>query len=165
LYGDVQIDINTTNIQEGVLFKYNKATAIYVCPLDKFVVRRGGLTYPTTRSVSMVNYMPPEGGKYATIIDPKPSKALVFMDEDDRLNNPYNGINDGNIGLRAYPITEWGDSPGRRHNNGTTVSMVDGHVEYWKWRSNTKSFMRGNVFPDERPDLARIQQGLPYFPQ
>ncbi len=165
LYGDVQIDINTTNIQEGVLYKYNKSTAIYVCPLDKFMVRRGGATYPTTRSVSMVNFMPPDGKKYSTITDPKPAKALVFMDEDDRLNNPFNGINDGNIGLRSYPTREWGDSPGRRHNNGTTVSLADGHVEYWKWRSSRKYFMRGAVQADELPDLFRIQQGLPDWPQ
>jgi len=100
-----------------------------------------------------------------TLTDPKPVKALVFMDEDDLLNNPSNGINDGNIGLRAYPIVEWGDSPGRRHNNGTTVSLADGHAEYWKWKSQRKYFMRGPVLPDEKPDLLKIQQGLPGFPQ
>jgi prepilin-type processing-associated H-X9-DG protein len=113
----------------------------------------------------MSSSMPPDGKKFATIIDPKPVKALVFMDEDDRLNNPYNGINDGNIGLRTYPTREWGDSPGRRHNNGTTVSLADGHVEYWKWKSNRKYFMRGTAFPDEWPDLLKIQQCLPGFPQ
>ncbi|MCX6886620.1 MAG: hypothetical protein NTX27_16455 [Verrucomicrobia bacterium] len=86
------------------------------------------------------------------------------MDEDDRLNNPINGINDGNIGVRTYPTDEWGDSPGRRHNNGAIVSLVDGHVEYWKWKSSRKSFMRGAVLPQEKPDLQRIQQGLPGFP-
>jgi prepilin-type N-terminal cleavage/methylation domain-containing protein/prepilin-type processing-associated H-X9-DG protein len=169
LYGDVQVDISTTNIQQGVLYKYNTAAAIYVCPLDRFAITRGGTTYPTTRSCSMVNYMPqqpPSGnGKYSGITDPKPVKALVFMEEDDRLNNPFNGINDGNIGLRNYPQQEWGDSPGRRHENGTTVSMADGHVEYWKWKSNRKYFQRGAVWPDELPDLRRIQQGLPGYPQ
>ncbi len=164
IYGDVTVDVNTTNIQEGVLFKYNKSAAIYVCPMDKFTVKRGGELYPTTRSVSMVSSMPPAGQKYSTIIDPKPTKALVFMDEDDRLNNPINGINDGNIGVRTYPTDEWGDSPGRRHNNGAIVSLVDGHVEYWKWKSSRKSFMRGAVLPQEKPDLQRIQQGLPGFP-
>jgi len=165
IYGDVQVDISTKNIEAGVLYKYNTSPAIYVCPVDKFMLRRGGTNYPTTRSFSMVNYMPPQGKKFTTIIDPKPVKALVFMDEDDRLNNPFNGINDGNIGLRAYPIVEWGDSPGRRHNNGTTVSMADGHADYWKWKSNRKYFMRGGVLPDEKPDLLKIQQGLPNFPQ
>jgi prepilin-type N-terminal cleavage/methylation domain-containing protein/prepilin-type processing-associated H-X9-DG protein len=165
IYGDVRVDISPANIKAGVLYKYNTAVGIYVCPLDKFTLQRGGTNYPTTRSVSMVNAMPPEGKKFTTITDPKPVKALVFMDEDDRLNNPYNGINDGNIGLRNYPTREWGDSPGRRHNNGTTVSMADGHVEHWKWKSNRKWFMRGAVLPDEVPDMLKIQQGLPGFPQ
>jgi len=164
IYGDVRLDTTTLNIEQGVLFRYNRSVAIYVCPADRFTITRGTVTYPTTRSFSMVNYMPPEGKKYSTIVDPKPSRALVFMDEDDRLNNPSNGINDGNIGLRRYPITEWGDSPGRRHNNGATVSMADGHAEYWRWKSNRKFFMRGQVLPDERPDLLKIQQGLPGFP-
>jgi prepilin-type N-terminal cleavage/methylation domain-containing protein/prepilin-type processing-associated H-X9-DG protein len=164
IYGDVTVDINTTNIQEGVLFKYNKATAIYVCPLDRFTLKRAGSSYPTTRSVSMVSSMPPAGRKYSTLTDPKPSKALVFMDEDDRLNNPINGINDGNIGLRAYPTDEWGDSPGRRHNNGAIVSLADGHVEHWKWKSSQKFFRRGSALLAERADLRKIQQGLPGFP-
>jgi prepilin-type N-terminal cleavage/methylation domain-containing protein/prepilin-type processing-associated H-X9-DG protein len=163
IYGDVQRDTTTSNIQAGVLYRYNTAPGIYVCPLDKFTIQKAGKTFPTTRSVSMVNAMPPAGKKYTTITDPKPVKALVFMDEDDRLNNPFNGINDGNIGLRNYPTREWGDSPGRRHNNGTIVSMADGHAEYWKWKSNRKWFMRGSVLPDEIPDLLKIQQGLPGF--
>ena len=108
--------------------------------------------------------MPPDGKKYSTITDPKPVKALVFVEEDDNLNNPANGINDGNIGLRQYPSEEWGDSPARRHDNGAVVSMADGHVEYWKWKSNQKSFNRGPVRSDEKPDLLRIQKGLPGYP-
>jgi prepilin-type N-terminal cleavage/methylation domain-containing protein/prepilin-type processing-associated H-X9-DG protein len=163
IYGDAGFDISVSNIQAGVLYKYNSSPGIYVCPSDKYAVKRSGNTYPTTRSFSMVSSMPPEGLKASSITDPKPVKALVFMDEDDNLNNPGNGINDGNIGLRRFPTEEWGDSPGRRHDNGTTVSMVDGHVEYWKWKSNRKLFSRGAVLPDEKRDLLRIQQGLPGF--
>jgi len=164
IYGDVRNDVNTTNIENGVLFKYNKAAGIYVCPVDRFNVKRAGVNYNTTRSYSMVSSMPPEEKKFSAMVDPKPVKALVFMDEDDNLNNPGNGINDGNIGLRRYPAEEWGDSPARRHDNGATLSMADGHVEYWKWRSNRKMFGRGGVFPDEKPDLIKIQQGLPGYP-
>jgi len=165
IYGDATRDWNTTNIQQGVLYRYNTSPGIYVCPLDRSTVKYGGETYRVTRSISMVNSMPPASKKYSTLRDPKPIKALVFMDEDDRLNNPNNGINDGNIGLRTYPTQEWGDSPGRRHNNGTTVSIADGHVEYWRWKSNRKYFIRSTLFQDELPDLYKIQQGLPGFPQ
>lgn len=170
IYGDVQSEITTTNIENGVLYKYNSSAKIYVCPVDRYQVKRGSSTYPTTRSYSMVNYMPQQdpfgNGKYSGIFDPKPAKALVFMDEDDRLNNPGNGINDGNIGLRAYPLLEFGDSPGKRHGNGATVSFADSHVEYWKWKSGAKIFRRGSLIPNspETVDLRKIQTGLPYFP-
>jgi prepilin-type N-terminal cleavage/methylation domain-containing protein/prepilin-type processing-associated H-X9-DG protein len=172
IYGDVRSSFNTTNIENGVLYKFNSNPKIYVCPDDRYMAKAGTATFPTTRSYSMVNYMPQQTGtpyqyvKASAINDPKPARALVFMDEDDRLNNPLNGINDGNIGLRAYPLTEFGDSPGKRHSNSATVSMVDGHAETWKWKSGKKSFLRGAVAPNtpELLDLRKIQTGLPGFP-
>ena len=167
IYGDVQVDISTTNIEQGVLFPYNKSVTIYVCPDDRFTIVRGGETYRSTRSFSMVNYMPPVGRKYSTLTDPKPTKALVFMEEQENITGKtfLDFINDGNIGLRAYPQLEWGDLPARRHDNGLAVSLADGHVEYWKWRSRKRNPpQRGRaVYPDERPDLDRIQQHLPGY--
>jgi len=168
IYGDVQVDISTTNIEQGVLYKYNKSAAIYVCPDDKFEIVRGGNRYPTTRSYSMVNHMPPASRKFSSIVDPKPAKALVFMEEQENITGRtfLNFINDGNIGLRNYPQLDWGDLPGRRHDNGLVVSMADGHVEYWKWKSPKRNPpQRGRTsYPDERADLDRIQQHLPGYP-
>lgn len=170
IYGDVGNDKTPDNIKAGVLYRYNSSVKIYVCPSDRYTHSFGGISYPTTRSYSMVSEMPPAGKKAGTLTDPKPVKALVFVDEDDLLNNPYNGINDGNIGLRRYPAQEWGDSPGRRHDNGVTVSLADGHVEYWRWKSSSKMFMRGPISVGrgqgdlELKDLLKIQEGLPGFP-
>jgi len=167
LYGDVQVDINTTNIEQGVLFPYNRSVRIYVCPDDRFMVVRGGQNYPTTRSFSMVNHMPPAGKKYTTLTDPKPAMALVFMEEQENITGKtyLDFINDGNIGLRAYPERKWGDLPARRHNNGLALSLADGHVEYWKWKSRKRNPpVRGRAaYPDEFPDLDRIQQHLPGY--
>ena len=129
----------------GCFTNITERPGIYVCPTDRYLVKRGGINYPTTRSYSMVSEMGRDKQKYSTIFDPKPVRALVFFEEDDNLNNPANGINDGNIGLRSYPTEAWGDSPARRHDNGAVVSMADGHVEYWKWKSNGKTFARGPV--------------------
>jgi prepilin-type processing-associated H-X9-DG protein len=169
VYGWVPQDTTTFWIENGRLFRYNRSAAIYVCPTDPFRPKdSSGNTFTTTRSYSMVSSMPqqpPQGSpKYSSILDPKPSRAMVFIDEDDPVNNPQNSINDGNIGLRLYPTREWGDSPARRHNNGAIVSMVDGHAEYWKWKSSRKYFRRGSIQPDELPDLLKIQQALPGFP-
>jgi prepilin-type N-terminal cleavage/methylation domain-containing protein/prepilin-type processing-associated H-X9-DG protein len=162
IYGDVANETTTTNIEQGVLFPYNRATPIYVCPADPFRVRtRFGQIFPTTRSYSMSSQIGIAGQKTTSIHQPPPSEHLVFIDEDDLKNNPANGINDGNIGLRRAPAREWGDSPGRRHNNGVVLSAVDGHVEYWRWRTSRKRFERGWRFPDELVDLRRIQRFLP----
>ena len=164
IYGDVQIDISVTNIQNGVLYKYNPNPAIYVCPTDRWVIKRGGMEYPTTRSFSMVSAMNRPGTKSLTITDPKPAKALVCVEEQENRTASDNFINDGNIGLREYPSTDWGDLPAQRHG-GATVSMIDGHVEFWKWKSKIRLERGRPAFPDEIPDLLRIQQGLPGYPQ
>jgi prepilin-type processing-associated H-X9-DG protein len=33
-----------------------------------------------------------------------------------------------------YDREQWWDDPPVRHGDGTTLSMADGHAEYWKWR-------------------------------
>jgi hypothetical protein len=35
-----------------------------------------------------------------------------------------------------YPKWRWHSPPMIRHHSGTTLSMADGHAEYWKWKSN-----------------------------
>lgn len=170
IYGDASRDISNTNIINGKLFKYNSSPAIYVCPSDRFTISQGGKSYPTTRSFSMSSEMGKDGQKYSGIYDPKPVKCIVFLDEDDPLNNPGNCYNDGNIGMRRYPALEFGDAPARRHSNGATISMADGHSEYWAWKSKDKTFDRGYINVGRGGgvsplmlDLLKIQQGLPGY--
>ncbi|MCC6819596.1 MAG: prepilin-type N-terminal cleavage/methylation domain-containing protein [Verrucomicrobia subdivision 3 bacterium] len=164
VYGDVQQDISTTNIQNGVMYKYNPALPTYVCPTDRWAVPRGAVRYPTTRSYSMVSALGGAGTVRAvSITDPRPVKALVFVEEQENRTAADNFINDGNIGLRQYPSTEWGDLPAQRHA-GASVSMVDGHVEFWKWKTAIRIVRGRPALPAEKPDLLKIQQGLPGFP-
>ena len=100
--------------------------------------------------------------KALSIRDPNPAKALVFVEEQENRTPVDNFINDGNIGLRQYPSTDWGDLPAQRHA-GATVSMVDGHVEFWKWRAKFMIIRGRGAFPAEMADLKRIQQGLPGY--
>jgi prepilin-type processing-associated H-X9-DG protein len=115
------------------------------------------------QSYSMVSALGGAGTvKSLSIRDPNPAKALVFVEEQENIQSFDNFINDGNIGLREYPSTEWGDLPAQRHA-GATVSMVDGHVEFWKWKSKILIARGRGVLPREKADLLRIQQGLPHF--
>lgn len=164
IYGNVQFDTDTKNIREGVLFRYNSSTAIYVCPTDQWKVTFRGITTPTTRSFSMVSALGRSGTRSLSITDPKPSKALVFVEEQENIvGQGSNFINDGNIGLREFPSNEWGDLPAQRHG-GSTVSMVDGHAEFWRWKSKIKLERGRPATPSEIPDLRKIQQGLPGYP-
>jgi len=163
VYGNVQTDLTPTNIQNGVMYKYSPALPTYVCPTDRWRISRGGVNYPTTRSFSMVSAMNRSGTKSMTIRDPKPAKALVFVEEQENIVGQLNDfINDGNIGLREFPSNDWGDLPAQRHG-GATVSFVDGHVEFWKWRSKIKMQRGRPATQAEIPDLRRIQEGLPNF--
>ena len=162
VYGNVQQDITTINIENGMLFPYNRSVAIYVCPADKSVIKTSRGSSTATRSYSQSNEMGNrDQKKLASITKPPPVGALVLMDEDDNINNPGNPVNDSNLGLRRYPTTEWGDSPTKRHDRGANASFVDGHVEHWRWQSKGKFFQRGGMPADEVPDVRRIQRTIP----
>src|SRR5437016_2548748 len=53
ILGNVQVDVNTTNIENGVLYQYNRNASIYKCPADKSMVQANRTDYvPSTRSYS-----------------------------------------------------------------------------------------------------------------
>src|ERR1017187_4253818 len=75
----------------------------------------------------------------------KTSTVLAFACED------AGSINDGIFLVEPAPGT-WRDSPATQHSRGGTFSFADGHVEYWKWKSDDLS---------DPADLARVQAALP----
>lgn len=87
--------------------------------------------------------------KYGDIKSPDPGVAqmIVFCDE-----NEYS-VDDGAWALEPASSGQnrWQNAPGARHNNGTTWSFADGHVEYWKWHG-------GALLAAETPSYA------PYWP-
>src|SRR5260221_3939105 len=155
ILGKTTTDIDTSNIEKGILFPYNRSVGIYKCPADKSVIVRAGIQYPRNRSYSICNCMGKGGQKFSDIRKPPPVKAFVFIDEDERT------IEDGNFGARAYPSNEWGNCPAKRHDRGCTLSFADGHVEYWKWTSPRPYFLPGAARQDEIQDLRRLQHAIP----
>ena len=168
ILGNAKRDITTINIQNGILFNYNDSSAIYRCPADRGKVLYQGREYPRTRTCSIVDKMGKHGQKFSAIRNPGPAGSIVFMDEDAF------SINDGNIGLRYYPETKWGDGPAKRHGwlppepdrqpmgeygNGAVMSFADGHAEHWRWQS-IHPFLRGKPRDEAIPDLRRIQRHL-----
>jgi prepilin-type N-terminal cleavage/methylation domain-containing protein/prepilin-type processing-associated H-X9-DG protein len=171
--GNAWTDTNTTNIQRGVLFPYNRSASIYKCPADRSTVRDQG-KIPRVRSVSMSSYMndvPSPSDKtcwhrYSQIIDPPPVKALVFIDEHE------GSIENARFFISLPGDWLWVDFVATRHNNGGVFSFADGHCELWKWiepRTLQISKMKGwiqnqsGVAGKDR-DLARIYKGVPRIP-
>jgi prepilin-type N-terminal cleavage/methylation domain-containing protein/prepilin-type processing-associated H-X9-DG protein len=135
--GDAKTDRTTTNIQKGVLFKYNTAVAVYRCPADRSKVTR----YPSlarTRSYAMgtglahlnPGLIPNPVYREADLTDPAPSRASVFLCEDEW------SIQNGALGILPPDVQSyyWWNLPASRHNRGGVLSFADGHAELWRWR-------------------------------
>jgi prepilin-type N-terminal cleavage/methylation domain-containing protein/prepilin-type processing-associated H-X9-DG protein len=164
-------DTDTTDIQNGVLFKYNTSTAIYHCPADKTTVigstQLRNRSYNMSQSVNGCNdqltipWMPtglPAYTKFSTIRVPVPSKLFVFIDEhpdtmlDSQFGNP--------VGMPGFGDMWW-DKPADRHNQGCELSFADGHAERWRWVVPKSPAAPGNsVRADEWPDYQRIQSAM-----
>ena len=171
--GNAWTDSNTTNIENGLLFGYNKSTSIYKCPTDRSTVRDQGVI-PRVRSVSMSCYMNDEPGpggnnlcwqKAGQIRIPPPVKAFVFIDEHE-----------GSIDNARFLATQpnewyWQDFPSTRHDGGCGLSFADGHSEIWKWKeartyqiAAMKGWIQSQTTRVADRDLERLHQAVPTVP-
>ncbi|HTV43052.1 MAG TPA: type II secretion system protein [Candidatus Sulfotelmatobacter sp.] len=103
--------------------------------------------------------------KYSEMIAPNPTPARMFVFVDE---NEYS-VDDGDFAM--YPAgsgeNEWWNTPGSRHDRGTTWSFADGHCEYWKWHGTVVPTQEVNPYDgythyapaDSSDDLARVQAG------
>jgi len=168
--GNTRIDSNTTNIESGCLFPYNRSTAIYHCPADQSKISGPDgtkLTKLRTRSYNMSGSLNcetpraviPDFTKFPEIINPAPTQVFVFLDVHEE------SISDAHFGI-APPGTQfgnvWGDLPADRHSRGCNLSFADGHVQHWKWAARKKFLRWGQTAIDDGDlrDLRRIQSGV-----
>lgn len=141
--GNTRTDATTTNIENGLLFSYNRSPAIYHCPADQSTIEtQAGLKLPQgrTRSYNMsqsVNGNPdlkyiPASKKASEILDPSPARLFVFLDvhEDEILDSLF-GIPTVEPGY--FRQDSWWDLPANRHSRGCNFSFADGHAAHWRW--------------------------------
>ena len=88
-----------------------------------------------------------------------PATTLTFLEED------ISSIDDGHF-LYSATINNWFNVPSWRHSHGDTLAFADGHVDYWKWRSELPTatyFMSGSALTDPAAlsDITRLQQAAP----
>jgi prepilin-type processing-associated H-X9-DG protein len=163
-------------VQGGALYPYSKNVKAYKCPADLKTgppYAGGGAKLPTTRSMSMNNWMNPLPGQdgigfglygrnfrtQSDIATHKggPSQLYVLVEE-----SPFS-INDGWFVCGAVSVnpTTWVDIPASYHDNACTLSFADGHVEAKRWKDRNLLGSRDiftSVDPTFKADLIWLQE-------
>ncbi len=149
---------------KGALWPWIKDVDIYRCARG----RPGhALTYATVVSANGTRvegtYIPYSGGRelnrlgkrvggtvlrltrLTDIMSPGASERAIFMD--------YGQFPAGNDFYVHYllPRWRWHSAPPILHDGGMTLSMADGHAEYWKWKGRETL-----SFPRERMSVAHL---------
>jgi len=172
--GSARYDTTTTNIQNGLLFEYNRSVGIYHCPADLSTIEdQAGNKLPQLRNRSYnmsqsVNGYPefdqfllthiPCFKRSAQVQGPGPSQCLVFIDENE------DTLLDAQFGMPTdyYDgTTMWWDMPSNRHSQGANLSFSDGHVEHWRWQvPKLFQVLVQPVPPAELPDYQRLRASV-----
>jgi len=171
-------DTNTTDLEAGMLFPYNRSVHIYHCPADYSTVEdASGNKLPQIRNRSYnmsqsANGFPefqdpfnvvaniPAWKKFSQIRRPSPSQLFVFIDEhpdtmyDAQFGNPP-------VGSTYFPQDIWFDMPSDRHNQGACLAFADGHAERWHWKVPKVYIYLGQApSAAEMPDYRRVQAAM-----
>jgi len=174
--GEAPFDTTTENIENGLLFPYNRSTGIYHCPADMSRVRtkddqllsmRRTRSYNLCQSINGVpypepRYYPPSFTKEHEIDDPSPANLIHFAGVHE------DGILDSHFGIPPRGPTwssknpNWWDLPAGRHSQGGCFSFADGHAERWRWAKPKIYLTLGQrVGRDgEMEDFLRVQNAV-----
>ncbi len=159
--GVAPLDTTTANIQQGLLFPYCQATALYHCPADRSRVT----DHPNllrTRSYCMNISLCCDDAtnsfrKLTGIFAPTPPRLFVLIGTHEQdIWDPTFGIFSTDSAYATY----WLDLPADRHQRGANLSFADGHTEHWRWQAPKQFVTRWepNNGPADLADLQRLQQ-------
>ncbi len=167
------------NPDKGPLWPYLQDVDLYRCPRGRV---GHAITYTTVVSANNLTqvegtYMPGTGGqeiaesgvrvgrtalkltRLTDIVSPGAGQRAVFIDI---------GQTPGSSEFYVYylsPLWKFHGAPPIRHADGATLSMADGHAEYWKWRGRETVGMPRELVP-VRDTFAELLAGWKdYEPQ
>ncbi len=155
--GNARVDTNNWAIVNGLLYPFNANYQIYHCPSDRSTVNaRPGVLRSRSYSMSVgMNWTdssdadPSNGSfiKLGAIVNPGPSKAVVFLDEAaNSIDNNALGIFSGTDADPGGGSIGYWNLPASRHSRGCTLSFADAHSEHWKWIDAW--IVQDNAIPD-----------------
>jgi prepilin-type processing-associated H-X9-DG protein len=147
------------NPDKGALWPWIKDVDIYRCPRG----RRGhALTYSTVISANGEpvegTYIPDSGGRELNLIGKRVDGTVLHLTRLTDITSP--GASQRAVFLDAgqtptssdfyvcylYPRWKVYSPPPIHHAGGMTISMADGHAEYWKWKGReTLNFPREDI--------------------
>lgn len=136
--GKLDQQVQLAAIRAGALYPWIPADRAYQCPTG---IRGEMRTYTITDAMNGLTSGrgPVANGnssvtvgkttlwckKTTQVVVPFPQERLVFVDEGRVTPDSY---------ATHYDTATWWDPPHCRHGDGTNVSFVDGHSDYWKWK-------------------------------
>lgn len=142
------------DIEQGVLFPYNRSVMIYRCPASKAFVRAlANKPVPHNRSYSIsvqLNCNEGINDNYTRVAKKQSdvrnaSKVFVFADENQI------SIDNGAIGVTSLATPEFWNPPSDRHNGAANLSFIDGHAETKKWHgTKLREINKANNADDTR---------------
>jgi len=155
-------DPTATNVQNGLLFQYNRSLDLCHCPADRSTLAydakgnfspaggaAGGSGPLRARSYNLslsVNGFPdynpwtptniPMFKKFTEIKTPNSNRCLLFIDENEfTLTDSIFGMpSDFSKQVQKQTVDIWWDMPANRHSQGANLSFADGHAEHWHWK-------------------------------
>ncbi len=171
--GKLPQEVQWRGIRAGAMFPFVPELKLYRCPTG---VRGEMRTYTITDAMNGLTSGrgPVANGnagakvgrttlwvKRTTEVSvPGPSYRLVFLDEGRVTPDSY---------ATYYNTAKWWDPPHSRHGDGTNVSYVDGHSDYWKWGSLETAAVGKNPNPQHQyvpqspeamEDLQKMQKAV-----
>jgi prepilin-type N-terminal cleavage/methylation domain-containing protein/prepilin-type processing-associated H-X9-DG protein len=156
--GVAPLDTTTTNLEQGLLFPYNRSAGTYHCPADNSTVT-GSPALLRTRSYCMNISLSCDDAlgscrKLADILAPPPSLCFVLIDthESDIWDSTF-----GIFSTDSPYAADWLDLPADRHQEGANLSFADGHTERWHWKA-PKQFVTRWEPANGAADLADLQR-------
>jgi prepilin-type N-terminal cleavage/methylation domain-containing protein/prepilin-type processing-associated H-X9-DG protein len=190
--GNAKADLDTANIQAGVLYRYVASAGVYHCPADQSTVQNAP-ALGRKRSYSLDSWLESADSAYrghgtaftplqypwgpfnlSGHLLPAPSGVFAFIDEHEQsidagffvLEQPRWVMLDG-------WTDEWYSTPADRHRQGCNLSFLDGHAETWRWQAPKvcKGFIysagatsdgKGVMSGPDDADLRRLEEAVPH---
>ena len=161
---DASEEQRINGIISGLLYEYCPSLKLYKCPTG---IRGEVVTYAIVDSMNGYDAITGSEGQIVKNREQirRPGERAVFLDEG-RLSPASWTV--------WYDLERWWDQITARHGDGTNLSFVDGHSEYWKWKDprtlaiskSDYNFWQGTgrngdmSISEGNPDLHNVQRAV-----